>query len=169
MEKDYPIEKECPQKLALCSALSTVVHRIFLIRSTPYAVTEKVHHYVTREKSFKTRIMSKNRKALVRGHHFTLHQYYEVQHCNHCQNLIWGVSPQGFQCSHCELNIHRSCSKLLEENCPGPAPRKSKDAQITDNKFTKIMDKIRPNAHSAQSKLMIVLFFFCIIITITNL
>ena len=53
---------------------------------------------------------------------------------------MWGVGPQGYQCADCELNIHRACAKVLEENCPGPVTPKRKDHQIS-----KLMDKIRPS------------------------
>lgn len=132
-------------KMALASALSTVVHKIFLPRGTALAGTERVHHYVTREKSFKSRLISKNRKALVRGHHLSLRQYYETTHCNHCQNLMWGVAPQGFACADCGLNVHRGCAKLLEETCPGPV-------NVPVDKFTKFMDRIREKGHGMQSK-----------------
>lgn len=146
LENNVP---ESPGKLALCSALSTVLHRIFVTRSNPGSPIDRVNHFVSREKSFKSRLISKTRKALVRGHHLTLRQYYEVTHCNHCQNIIWGVSPQGYNCTDCELNIHRACSKVLEENCPGPAPQKRKEQQ---NNITKLMERIRPAHH--PSKLM---------------
>ncbi|XP_031622413.1 uncharacterized protein LOC116340198 isoform X2 [Contarinia nasturtii] len=136
LEKDA--SNECPKKMALSSALSTVLHRTFLItRSTPGGPIERVHHFVSREKSFKSRLIGKNRKIMVRGHHLVLKQYYEVAHCNHCQNIIWGVSPQGYHCTNCELNIHRACSRILEESCPGPVPTKN-------DKMSKFIEKIRP-------------------------
>ena len=138
-------ESAVSSKMALTSTLSTVIHKIFLPRGGATAGTERVHHYVTREKSFKSRLISKNRKALVRGHHLSLRQYYETTHCNHCQNLIWGVAPQGFACTDCGLNVHRGCAKLLEETCPGPV-------NVPVDKFTKFMDRIREKGHGMQSK-----------------
>lgn len=70
-----------------------------MTRSNPGSPIDKVHHFVSRKKSFKNRIMGKNSKILTRGHHLILKQYYEVTHCNHCQNIIWGVSPQGYRCT----------------------------------------------------------------------
>lgn len=143
---------ECPKKQALCSALSTVLHRIFMTRSNQAnSPIDKVHHFVSREKSFKSRLMGKNRKEQVLGHSLVLRQYYEVTHCNHCQNIIWGVSPQGYRCTNCELNIHRACVRILEENCPGPAPQKRKE-QHSDNKISKFMEKIRPTHHFIQGE-----------------
>ena len=138
-------ESSMSSKMALTSALSTVVHKIFLPRGGAAAGTERIHHYVTREKSFKSRLIGKNRKALVRGHHLTLRQYYETTHCNHCQNLMWGVAPQGFACADCGLNVHRGCAKLLEETCPGPV-------NVPVDKFTKFMDRIREKGHGMQKK-----------------
>lgn len=154
VDKDSP--NECPKKMALSSALSTVLHRIFLItRSAPGGPIERVHHFVSREKSFKSRLIGKNRKILVRGHHLVLKQYYEVAHCNHCQNIIWGVSPQGYHCTNCELNIHRACSRILEESCPGPVPTKN-------DKMSKFIEKIRP-AHyfnPGTTSICIHIYFF---------
>jgi Rho guanine nucleotide exchange factor 12 len=133
-------------KMALTSALSTVVHKIFLPRGSSTPGSERIHHYVTREKSFKSRLISKNRKLVIRGHHLSLRQYYETTHCNHCQNLIWGVAPQGYACSDCGVNVHRSCSKSLEETCPGPMNGEKYD------KFTKFMDKIREKGHIQNRK-----------------
>lgn len=56
---------ECPKKSALCSALSTVLHRIFVTRSNQSNPIDKVHHFVSREKSFKSRLMGKNRKVRI--------------------------------------------------------------------------------------------------------
>lgn len=139
-------ESTVSAKMALTSALSTVVHKVFLPRGGAVTGSERVHHYVTREKSFKSRLISKNRKALVRGHNLSLRQYYETTHCNHCQNLMWGVAPQGFTCAHCGLNVHRNCAKLLEETCPGPV-------NVPVDKFTKFMDRIREKGHGMQSKI----------------
>lgn len=126
-------------KMALTSALSTVVYKVFLPRGP---TAERVTHYVTREKSFKSRLISKNRKVIVRGHHLSLRQYYETTHCNHCQNLIWGVAPQGYACSDCGLHVHRGCAKMLEETCPGPV-------NMPVDKFSmgRIIDRIRDKGH----------------------
>lgn len=134
-------------KMALTSALSTVIHKIFLPRGSSTPGSERIHHYVTREKSFKSRLISKSRKLVVRGHHLTLQQYYETTHCNHCGNLIWGVAPQGYACSDCGLHVHRNCAKLLEETCPGPIT----GDKFNVDKFTKFMDKIREKGHGMQS------------------
>ncbi|KAH8321923.1 hypothetical protein KR067_009816, partial [Drosophila pandora] len=130
------------RKVALCSALSTVIYRIFNSRAPPSNIVERVHHFVSRDKSFKSRLIGKNRKMNVRGHPLVLRQYYEVTHCNHCQTIIWGVSPQGYHCTDCKLNIHRQCAKVVDESCPGPLPQAKRPAN--NDKISKLMGKIRP-------------------------
>uniref|UniRef100_A0A182SD30 Phorbol-ester/DAG-type domain-containing protein n=1 Tax=Anopheles maculatus TaxID=74869 RepID=A0A182SD30_9DIPT len=139
LERESP--KEDPKKSALCSALSTVLMRFFVTRYNPGGPIDKVHHFVSREKSFKSRLMTKNRKQTICGHNLHLQPYYEVTRCNHCQNILWGVSPQGYHCTNCELNIHRACAKDLNEYCPGPAVQKN------DSKITKLMEKISSRNH----------------------
>ncbi|XP_058065782.1 uncharacterized protein LOC131215411 [Anopheles bellator] len=140
IERESP--KEDAKRSALCSALSTVLQRFFVTRSNPGSPIDKVHHFVSREKSFKSRLMAnKNRKQTILGHYLHLQPYYEVTRCNHCQNILWGVSPQGYHCTNCELNIHRACAKELNECCPGPATQKN------DSKITKLMEKISSRNH----------------------
>ncbi|XP_032571480.1 uncharacterized protein LOC6609537 isoform X1 [Drosophila sechellia] len=142
IEDENGLPPEDVRKVALCSALSTVIYRIFNTRPPPSSIVERVHHFVSRDKSFKSRIMGKNRKINVRGHPLVLRQYYEVTHCNHCQTIIWGVSPQGYHCTDCKLNIHRQCSKVVDESCPGPLPQAKRLAH--NDKISKFMGKIRP-------------------------
>lgn len=146
-EIDDGSSKECPKKQALCSALSTVIQRFFVTRSNPNSPVDKVHHFVSREKSFKSRLMAKNRKQDILGHNLRLQPYFEVTRCNHCQNILWGVSPQGYHCSNCELNIHRMCAKDLKEECPGPAQLKNDGSKIT-----KFIDKLSTRNHHQADK-----------------
>lgn len=136
LEREAPLESA--KKRALVNALATTLVRIFPTKGNLSGWLDKCSQFCSREKMLKGRLMSKNRKTSVRGHHFVLHQYFEVTHCNHCQEVMWGIAPQGYQCNNCELNIHRACTKALEESCPGPIVQKQ-----GDNKLSKIMDMIR--------------------------
>lgn len=49
---------------------------------------------------------------IVRGHPLVLRQYYEVTNCNHCQTIIWGVSPQGFHCTGTVPSLRCICIKM---------------------------------------------------------
>lgn len=53
-----------------------------------------------------------------------------------------------FPAVDCKLNIHRPCSKVLDENCPGPLPQAKRKDPHNDNKISKFMGKIRPRTSS---------------------
>ncbi|XP_075547770.1 rho guanine nucleotide exchange factor 11-like isoform X1 [Dermacentor variabilis] len=120
--------KEDPENLsdyksALASALATVL-KSFGVK-TPNAVTliERFPTFVAREKS-RLKFFPRNKKFAfqtinTRGHHFQSQQYHCVTYCNHCQHIIWGVGDQGYQCTNCEMNIHKTCVRVVEEQCIG--------------------------------------------------
>lgn len=50
----------------------------------------------------------------MKGHNFVLHQYYTVTYCNHCQLIIWGISPQGYQCTSMFLSYYKTNDSIFE-------------------------------------------------------
>ena len=75
--------------------------KVFGLRG-PHAssVLDRCPTFVSKDKSLKVKLLiGKSRKLSVRGHHFVAHYYYTVTYCNHCQLIIWGIGPQGYQCS----------------------------------------------------------------------
>nr|CAD7590724.1 unnamed protein product [Timema genevievae] len=136
-----------PRRYTTAAALGTVIGKVFGLRGTHAStLLDRCPTFVSKDKSLKARLIGKTRKVNVRGHHFVLHQYYTVTYCNHCQNIIWGIGPQGYQCSDCSLNIHRTCVKVLDENCPGPLTKKEKG----NDRISKLMEKIRPEREARR-------------------
>ncbi|XP_012276921.1 rho guanine nucleotide exchange factor 11 [Orussus abietinus] len=143
------IEKEQVdfRQFTTAAGLATILTKIFQVR--PVSL-ERVPTFVAKDKSnIKARLLTvKTRKMIVRGHHFTAHQYFTVTYCNHCQLIIGGIGPQGYQCTDCSLNVHRQCVRVVEENCPGPVVRKEK----ANDRISKLMERIRlerkpPSSH----------------------
>ncbi|KAE8746758.1 hypothetical protein FOCC_FOCC006506 [Frankliniella occidentalis] len=136
------IEKENVdiRRYTTAAALGTVMGKVFGLRG-PHSssLLERCPTFVSKDKSLKARIIGKSRKVSVRGHNFNAHQYYSVTYCNHCQLIIWGIGPQGYQCTHCGLNVHRPCVRVIEENCPGPLVKKDRG----NASISKLMDRIR--------------------------
>lgn len=87
VERESP--NECPKKQALSSALSTVLHRIFVTRAMQSNALDKVHHFVSREKSFKSRLMGKNRKVLVEM--FLIYYLSILITVSHFRNKCWAI------------------------------------------------------------------------------
>uniref|UniRef100_V5GUT4 Rho guanine nucleotide exchange factor 12 n=1 Tax=Anoplophora glabripennis TaxID=217634 RepID=V5GUT4_ANOGL len=122
------IEKEnCDLKrYYTAAAFTTVLTRIFQIRPAPHAL-DRCPTFVSKEKSFRTKFIGKySRKLSVFGHQYIAQQYYTVIGCNNCHQIIFGISPQGYQCSVCHINLHRHCVKLYDDSCPGPIIKKER-------------------------------------------
>lgn len=94
------IEKENVdlRQFLIAAGLATVLTKIFQIR--PVSI-ERVPIFVAKDKTnIKARLLTgKTRKMTIRGHHFIAHQYFTLDYCNHCQNIICGIGPQGYQCN----------------------------------------------------------------------
>ncbi|XP_045025999.1 uncharacterized protein LOC116915602 isoform X3 [Daphnia magna] len=136
------LENSSDRNQAIASSLATVLQKNFNVKS-PQATSqiERCPTFVAKEKSIKPKFLSKNKKQLTaKGHHFVAHQYFSVTLCNHCGNVLWGTSPQGYQCTNCEMNIHKGCVKVIEESCIGALHRKDRG----NDRISKIVDRFRP-------------------------
>ncbi|XP_071449532.1 rho guanine nucleotide exchange factor 11 isoform X2 [Hetaerina americana] len=142
------IESEADIRRTMLSlALITVAGKTFGLRSSQYSnIVDRCPTFVSKDKSLKSKFMGKSRKSTIKGHNFVLHQYYTVTYCNHCGLIIWGISPQGYQCTNCQMNIHRLCTRTLEENCAGPLLKKER----ANDRISKLMEKIRPEREARR-------------------
>ncbi|XP_063911076.1 rho guanine nucleotide exchange factor 11 isoform X3 [Zophobas morio] len=122
------IEKENydPKRYYTAAALTTVLTRIFAIRPTSHAI-DRCPTFVNKEKSFRTKFIGRySRKLNVQGHQYVAQHYYTIIVCNNCHQIIYGIGPQGYQCSVCLINLHRLCVKLYDDTCPGPINKKDR-------------------------------------------
>ncbi|XP_063995232.1 rho guanine nucleotide exchange factor 12 isoform X4 [Diachasmimorpha longicaudata] len=135
------------RQFTTAAGLATILTKIFQVRCVSL---DRVPIFVAKDKSnIKARLLTaKNRKMTVRGHHFAAHQYFTVTYCNHCQLIIGGIGPQGYQCTDCSLSVHRPCVRVVEENCPGPVVRKER----ANDALSKLMERIyRPERKPPSS------------------
>ncbi|XP_043228877.1 rho guanine nucleotide exchange factor 11-like isoform X14 [Amphibalanus amphitrite] len=134
------LENASEQTQTQASSLATILYKYFNYRSPSLQqIVESCPLFVSKERSFKSKLLNRHKKPpVVRGHQFQLHQYYIVTACNACQDSIRGISPQGYQCAHCEMNIHKACLRTVEEQCVGAIPRRGGD------KISNLMAKIMP-------------------------
>ncbi|KAL0104697.1 hypothetical protein PUN28_016378 [Cardiocondyla obscurior] len=128
------------------ASLATILIKIFQLRPV---WADRVPTFVAKDKSnIKARLLTgRSRKMTIKGHHFVAHQYFTTTYCNHCQNLIGGIGPQGYLCSDCSLSVHRQCVRVLDENCLGPLVRKEK----ANDRISKLMERIRPERKPPSS------------------
>ncbi|XP_063889550.1 rho guanine nucleotide exchange factor 11-like isoform X3 [Scylla paramamosain] len=128
------------QMLVTVSSLATILLKYYMVRSQlAQQLIDRCPLYVSKERPLRTKIFRGNKKQVFRDHHFNQHTYYSVTYCNHCGLLIWGIAPQGYQCANCEMNIHKSCAKQVEEVCIGQLHKKDRSR---DTRFSAILGKI---------------------------
>ncbi|XP_052747717.1 uncharacterized protein LOC113523196 isoform X2 [Galleria mellonella] len=98
--------------------------------------------FLQRDKVYKQKVKQLTKQHLnpfvVRGHHLQLQALTSVAHCHHCDNVIWGLAPQAYVCTYCELRVHRACAKSVEEGC-------CLDGEHHNNRISRFMERIHPN------------------------
>jgi len=119
------LENATDRNATLCASLATVMSKIFSTKCPKaLAIIEKIPTFVSKEKrkeKFLGRVLKKNLTVL--GHHFELKHYDQVTYCNHSQVIIWGIGPQGYQCSNCSFDVHKKYVHKIEESCVGPTKK----------------------------------------------
>ncbi|XP_076337341.1 uncharacterized protein LOC143239760 [Tachypleus tridentatus] len=132
------LEKADDKTSALVAALATVLKQFGVKSQQAVNLIERCPIFVAKEK--KLRFLQRNKKAIsVLHHNFLPQHYYCMTSCSHCQAVIWGVGNQGYQCQNCEMNIHKSCVKLVEEKCVGTFRNKKDKSR---NRMSGIMENI---------------------------
>ena len=93
---DVDKEPVDPRRLTIAAGLATVLTKVFQVRPSTTVPT-----FIAKDKSnIKTKLLTnKSKKMTFLGHHLNAHQYYTVTYCNHCQLIIGGIGPQGYQCT----------------------------------------------------------------------
>ena len=49
-----------------------------------------------------------------------------MTYCNQSHQIIWGIGPQGYQCSYCNFDVYKKFVTKVEEICVGPSHDKSR-------------------------------------------
>ena len=50
-------------------------------------------------------------------HMFKQHTYYKPTWCEHCDDFLWGIHHQGYQCKICKMDVHKQCRKAVPKSC----------------------------------------------------
>ena len=65
----------------------------------------------------KGRPNKKVREVTGKEHLFKQHTYYKPTWCELCDDFLWGIHHQGYQCKKCKMDVHKHCRKLVPKSC----------------------------------------------------
>ncbi|KAG7295397.1 hypothetical protein JYU34_022446 [Plutella xylostella] len=98
--------------------------------------------FLQRDKVYKQRLKQLTKQNpqpfVVRGHHLQLQALTSVAHCHACDLPLWGLAPQAYVCTDCNLRVHRTCTKAVEEPC-------CLDSEHHNNRISRFMERIHHN------------------------
>jgi calcium/calmodulin-dependent protein kinase I len=110
------------------SAAQALEHRWLVGNSVPHgsltiAGNMKATHDREKEQQKKVddEVRNKPKKKVreVTGveHTFKPHTYYKPTWCELCDDFLWGIHHQGYQCKKCKMDVHKHCRKVTPKSC----------------------------------------------------
>ena len=70
----------------------------------------------------------------VKGHQFIAKFFRQFTYCSFCNEFIWGLNKQGYQCKVCNCAVHKKCHSSILGNCPGSA-KDSRETKMMSERF----------------------------------
>ena len=125
------LDNATDEKATLCSSLASVMLKIFNTRDAKVlSLVDKVPTFVTKEKKRDKLFSREKQKLKIQGHIFVLKHYDQVTYCTHSHQIIWGIGPQGYQCTNCGFDVCKKWVSKVEEVCVGPSDKKKRTSLV---------------------------------------
>uniref|UniRef100_A0A3B3QY61 Protein kinase C n=1 Tax=Paramormyrops kingsleyae TaxID=1676925 RepID=A0A3B3QY61_9TELE len=69
---------------------------------------------------------------MVKGHEFTATFFPQPTFCSVCQEFVWGLNKQGYQCKQCSVAIHKKCIDKVIATCTGSAINRNETMNLKE-------------------------------------
>ncbi|XP_046580250.1 protein kinase C delta type-like isoform X2 [Haliotis rubra] len=70
----------------------------------------------------------------VKGHQFIAKFFRQPVFCSFCNDFMWGLNKQGYQCKACNCAVHKKCHDKMLCDCPGSA-KDSRETKMLTKRF----------------------------------
>ncbi|XP_060072755.1 protein kinase C delta type-like isoform X1 [Ylistrum balloti] len=70
----------------------------------------------------------------VKGHQFIAKFFRQPTYCSFCNEFLWGLNKQGYQCKMCNCAVHKKCHDKILGQCPGSA-KDSRETKMMSERF----------------------------------
>lgn len=114
-------EGDTKQALAFC--LATFFRQIGFTGGKNSALLETCPSFIYRDKDKKILKYKLKKNYESKGHTFNPYQFTSITKCQNCEIWIWGIGYQAYQCSNCDLIVHRRCADDVWQLCSGTLRR----------------------------------------------
>ncbi|BHF65925.1 hypothetical protein SprV_0200893900 [Sparganum proliferum] len=74
----------------------------------------------------------------IKGHNLQERCFERIAECAVCEELLWGLAPQGFSCQNCDLCVHQKCKSSIKDNCPKDNKMRASSNNITGNSVSPV-------------------------------
>uniref|UniRef100_A0A0X3PTQ9 Phorbol-ester/DAG-type domain-containing protein n=1 Tax=Schistocephalus solidus TaxID=70667 RepID=A0A0X3PTQ9_SCHSO len=110
-----------------------------LSSSLPFVGTIKWHKMPCFNSKIKTKTPSAalfgrmKSTTSVKGHNLQERCFERIAECAVCEELLWGLAPQGLSCQNCDLCAHQKCKSNIKDNCQKDNKTKASSSILTAN------------------------------------
>ncbi|XP_012944799.1 myotubularin-related protein 13 isoform X2 [Aplysia californica] len=75
------------------------------------------HKRSTLEILVRGKMLGEAARIFSQPHRFEKHTYTTSTFCDHCSQMLWGLSKTGMRCVDCGYNCHDKCQQYVPKNC----------------------------------------------------
>lgn len=87
----------------------------------------------------------------VKGHQFIAKFFRQPSFCSFCQEFLWGLNRQGYQCKVCHCAVHKKCHDKILGKCPGSAKESRETMLLTERFNLNVPHRFRMNNYMSPT------------------
>ncbi|CAH1784214.1 unnamed protein product [Owenia fusiformis] len=86
-----------------------------------------------------------------RGHQFIAKFFKQPTFCTFCNEFLWGLNKQGYQCKVCNAAVHKKCHELIIAQCPGSAKDSRETKMLTERFHVNVPHRFKVNNYMSPT------------------